>query len=738
MARVAALVAGFQRRLRNLPGPSRGASIGGVPFLTDQFPDGRVIVEAAFGANLTGSPDAWPWVDITADVRYASRLRLRVGRADDTSQAQAASCGFDLDNTSGDYSAYNPASRYYPNVRRNTPIRVRVDLGSGPSVVWQGYAVGWKPSWDTSANVANVTVTAAGVLQRLSQGNSPLRSALYRVISNSTGLVAYWPMEDGSDAASAAQVVTGQAALQPVGTAPVFGSTGPPGSAAAVDVTNGGFLSAPVSGCSATAWSVEFSMKLATTADPGLSALQRFIQVHTTGTEDRWQLGHSVSGGPSLLVYQPNNLNDLFLNDGTVVQYDGAWHNYVFTAAQSGSDIAVVLYVDDVSVASGTITGATLGPVVRVTLPAATGNYLASGQGSVAHVVVYNGAITPSHAGAVSGWAGETADTRITRMCAEEGVLVDVVGTSTTAMGAQPISAFVDILRECETADGGVMFDGFGSKLGYLCRSTRYNLPATLTIDVSAGQLSPPFAPVDDDQRTRNDVTVSRATGQAARYIATDGPLGTDAVGTYDTSVEVNTETDSPLLHIAAWLARLGTVEGLRYPTLPLDFATVPVLAQPWINAAAPAFRVDVTNIDTKATQHPPDDVSLVVEGWSMDIDQMGWDVTASCSQYAPWRVATVNGTDLVIGSSASRLATDLAPAATGAVSVTVTRLWSTSGADYPVDLNIGGERVTCSGVSGGSSPQTFTISARSVNGVVKAHAASETVDVWNPARVAR
>ena len=60
--------------------------------------------------------------------------------------------------------------------------------------------------------------------------------------------------------------------------------------------------------------------------------------------------------------------------------------------------------------------------------------------------------------------------------------------------------------------------------------------------------------------------------------------------------------------------------------------------------------------------------------------------------------------------------------------------LWTTDPTQFPMDINIGGERITLSAISGITSPQTFTASARSVNGVVKAHTAGEIVEVWQPA----
>jgi hypothetical protein len=61
--------------------------------------------------------------------------------------------------------------------------------------------------------------------------------------------------------------------------------------------------------------------------------------------------------------------------------------------------------------------------------------------------------------------------------------------------------------------------------------------------------------------------------------------------------------------------------------------------------------------------------------------------------------------------------------------------LWTTNAADFPFDINVAGERMTVTNISGSSSPQTFTIT-RSVNGVAKAQTAGTDVRLFFPAIV--
>jgi len=738
---VAARAASWGLRSRNLPGPQYGASLGGMPFMTGIFgPTARIWVEFAFGADPNGLPDFWSWTDVTADVMYATRVAISLGRGDETSKAAAAGLGFTLLNSHAAYSAYNPASMYYPNVRRNTPVRVRVDLGSGPTVLYVGNTVGFTPGWDTSAKLAIVSVTAGGTLRRLGQGKTPLRSASYRAITTTAiAPYAYWTMEDGSTAVNFASTIAGVAALAITGTVGIGAAAGP-GTAASADFSGGGSVAAalPVPAGTASAWRVALSFSSSVASGD-------FVPLHietATGTVWEVEIDTTSSNGPTIHV--GTEAPGLVSNSVSYTHSGGAWaagtwHSIILDGVQTGADMGFTMTVDGSPfVDPSAFTAQQLGAITSIVVNPATPAFLTKTSSAflAAHLAVWASNPSDNLWSPAAGWAGETADERLIRLCAEESIPFTITGTSTMAMGAQPVAAILDVLRECETADGGVLYDGFTAGLAYTCRTARYNLTAALTVDVALGQLSTPFAPVDDDQRNRNDVTVSRTGGATARYIATTGPLGTDTIGTYDTSVQVNTSDDTPLLNIAGWNAHLGTVQGLRYPTLPLDFTATPTLAQKWLDAPNISYRADVVNIDQKATQHPPDDVALIVEGYTMTLDTNRWTATAACSQYAPWQVGALD--DPVLGHLDTAGCVIAAggwdgTSATFAVTTTTGPLWTTSGADYPFDLNVGGQRVTVSGCTGASNPQTFTVSVASVNGVAKFHSPGDALSLWSP-----
>lgn len=718
--------AGWAGRFRNLPGPfpEAGSPPAGVPFLQNVLtdPTARIVVEAAFGADPTTDPNTWNFYDITGDVRQAGGQRVAVspmGRSDETSLAQPAGCGFQLDNTRADYSAYNPASRWFPFVRRNTPIRVRLYIGGIWSTRFQGYANGFVPSWDSTANMAVVTVSASGVTRRLIQGKTPLRSALYRAISLS-GPSFYWPMEDGSLSTRAASGLIGGAPLAVLGTTPKFaGAAGPAGSANVIDFSAGGELRTYLAAPAVAPAGIRGECVFKFTSPPGFA--DPIISWDSQGGTIAYTQAFCGSGPGHLFVgffsttYSGGGPGGNF--DTGVSVGDGLWHHLRLEEVTSGADVVFTATLDGVVVYNSTLTVETLGSAAL--LYVARGNNINPAPMSIGHVAIwqpYNPPTTVDTYQAFLGYVGESPTTRIARLCAEQAMPLAMAGTSNQAMGPQSVDTFLNLLRECEATDHGVLGDGLGPGLRYTARSARYNMTPGMTPDMAADppQVDDPFQPADDDQRNRNLYKVDRRNGSNATVQDTVGTLGINNIGVYDSTATINTQTDDVLPAHAAWFVRLGVVEGFRYPTLNLDLAATPGLIPAWI-ATGDNDRVDVLNVVSKATQHPPYDVPLLVEGYSESFDPFSWQVQANCSPYLPWRVPVIEDiADTVwrIDSGASTLQTAV-PAGVTSLSVVVAdgQFWSTAVGDYPRDLNIGGVKVTATAVATAvGTSQIFTV----------------------------
>lgn len=67
-------------------------------------------------------------------------------------------------------------------------------------------------------------------------------------------------------------------------------------------------------------------------------------------------------------------------------------------------------------------------------------------------------------------------------------------------------------------------------------------------------------------------------------------------------------------------------------------------------------------------------------------------------------------------------------------VAITAGPRWTTDANEMPILNDVGGELMSVTAISGTSSPQTFTVGARSVNGVTKPHASGTAVRLARPA----
>jgi hypothetical protein len=67
-------------------------------------------------------------------------------------------------------------------------------------------------------------------------------------------------------------------------------------------------------------------------------------------------------------------------------------------------------------------------------------------------------------------------------------------------------------------------------------------------------------------------------------------------------------------------------------------------------------------------------------------------------------------------------------------VNVTAGPRWTTDAHEMPILIAVDGEQMLVTAISGTSNPQTFTIGARSYNGVTKSHASGAPVALAYPA----
>lgn len=494
----------------------------------------------------------------------------------------------------------------------------------------------WPVRWDQSGNDVTSPVAGAGILRRLGTGQSALRSAMYRQLSqwSPTG---FWPLEDGTGSTLLASAVAGGRLGSYVDVQ--LGTDGPPGAASSITLNNATSTIRGSTGVapSTTGWAAMIAFKLS--APVGVDST--LVKWSSTGTVRQWQVVAAAGGSVKLFG---------FAADGSTIVSSGPigwgttdptqWSAIELQLTVSGGTVSTNLYWLQVSelIISSFAAGGYAGT------PGRPSDFTATGAAGTAYSMSWLGPQTLPFGtlqfiSTFAGWAGETAGARLVRLSAEEGVPLRVFGdpSNTALMGAQTPATYLDLVRECEQADQGMLIET-GAGLGYLTRVSRYNPSAVMTLDFDQGHIALPPQPTDDDQRLRNRIALSRTGGASATV---SDPASITKSGEYSDELTVNLYSDGDLVDHASWRLGMGTVDELRWPRIPLALHRNPTLIKDWCKVR-PGSRITIAN--------PPDQVGvttldLIVEGWTETLDIWTWDVELVCSPASPWLVGTYDST---------------------------------------------------------------------------------------------
>lgn len=632
-----------------------------------------------------------------------------------------------------------------PVLAQLASYQLHVDLAGG-------YVPTWAPRWDKSGKVRTVPVIARGTLYRLKPGSGkpPKRSPIRRDIGSSTGLVAYWPCEDGGAAGQGASALTGHPPLLITG--PVTPGAVQDmqltnwviryGTQALIDISAGGMLTgtcpADVTADTAAAWTCMVHMEI-----PDLLSASGDVviaEVETPGgTYAKWQLLQEqatfrtkvvaiTAAGDTATVIDEVGVSASFGAQSLSVWQDGATIRVGLNWLPAFNNFA----------STGAVSG-TLAGVTRVTVnpTRATSNLpLLAG-----HIALWalphhplRGSELDDYGGVFSGsfasWAGEAAHLRLARLAAEDRIPIDMPHVddplAVVRMGWQPVEDSLTLYQQCVDADGGVLYER-PFRLGYQPRTAREIQTPMLVLDAQADLAEAP-EPDPTGQTYRNRWTVNRIDGSSA--VAQTDEVTAGAI-VHEDSADLNLARDSGLAHHAGWRLHLTSSKDLHWPKLVIDLAASPHLVDAWLNCRV-GSRVLAIN--------PPADVAgididVLIEGAQTTLGYKTWYVVINCSPARVWDIATADGVQRA-PADGSILDQDLdVDDPTLVVATTATNgPWSTDPDDYPLDLRVGGERITVEAPLGGTSPQTFPIAARGVNGVTRSWPAGTAVDVWNPA----
>jgi hypothetical protein len=592
------------------------------------------------------------------------------------------------------------------------------------------------------------TLLASGRFMTMSQGTTPVLSPPRRLMQTTTALIAppkaFWSLESGPLQQSCDPDIGPSQAfdyLQRIGSvvSPTVGfgkgDLGP-WVPATVEVGSGDtavILAGPLPPTVTTvgqwivAAMVRFNTKNTVSSQPA------HLQVSDSVNPD-WSLDLDAFN-QSVLISGPITIGGGGFEDDL---FDGQPHVLWWRLAQSGSQIYANVFIDNRQVINNT-------SLASWTLRTPTYVALSSG-GTERQTVSWGYLAFFDDSGSASdqptfplvylGRVGEAAGIRAQRLCQENGVPFAYLGdlTKTAPMGPQPTLGLLALLQQCADADRAVLLESRGSDgILFVCNNWLYNQTATATVDYSARQvhtldLSP------DDRGVFNDVTAERVYGSSYRTQRLTGPrnaqdpgTATGAIGRRDTRVSVNISSDARLPDIASYEVSRGCDGRSRVPSVGITLTTrsMPGQLQASLMALDVTDRLVLRNLREAQVFR---DVDLYVRGYAETFDTVfGHKLTVNALPYEPLRGITFDDPLFRWDSDVSTLATAIT-GSPGTMSVQATdsvTLWSTAAADYPanVEVSVGdrpGEVIAVSAVSGTTSPQTFTISARSVNGITR------------------
>lgn len=698
---------GWQRRMGGIAGPlsASGEAGNNNPVQVEMY--------------INGS-----WVDITSYVMVRDNngnITITRGQRDEGSTSEQASCQLLLNNRDGRWSPRYPGGIYYGLIGRNQPLRVSVPNGlGGKSYRFQGEVSTWPQMWDPTGTDVWTEIEASGLLRRLAQGPAPAKSSAYRGLTNPypSGLRAYWPMEDATGATSFASVLPGGYAMSYTGT-PELASYADFPSSDPVATLNDSELTGRVFGYSdPTATQVRF---LCYIPPDGLLNLTNLVVInqeeYTVGKPVRFEVWYSTTSN-SLAIGAANG-DGSFAGVELDATYDirGKRLYISIELAESGSDVVRTIRIYDLengatSSVSDTQIGTSVSRVTSVQFGVAS-VFTVAPEGlsavALAHVTVED-SITPLTAlGLALNPVGETAGSRIQRLCTENGIAFESIGSlaDSVSMGGQDKSNPLSLMQEAELADDGMLYEATSMLgLGYRTRVSLCNQDPALILDYSSFNLSEVPTPVEDDRYIQNQVTVT-VNGVSATYSLDSGSLSTQpppaGVGVYGTELTLNLNSTEEAASHAAWHVHLGTVDEPRYPQIAVNLAHSTFTNNPALKQAVLGLRQgDRILVRNLPFWLPPGDVDQLILGFEETITHFEHKITFVCAPASPYQVGLLDGLEVRADTDGSELLSAVTTSATALLvvpSAGKNTLWTTDSTQFPFNIKSQAEVMTVSSI---------------------------------------
>lgn len=633
--------------------------------------------------------------------------------------------------------------------------------------------------WDPSGGDRWCAMTAQGTLARYQSTRANLKSTITRHFLRQPDMIGSWPCEDGRDATSVGNIVDGGIPGTIVGCT-FTSADGLDGASGCVQLDTAGsstVLMKAKSYAGTGAWGVLFyfnldelpvSTSVIANVYPKGSTIQRWV-INVTLTGFDFQ-GYNTSGSviTSAGVSFGSGVNPttgwvaLFMNfsqDGSNIRWETAWH-------QVGSTTTYVHAVGGSTVAGKV---GTADRVHFIPTNASLNNM------RISQVQMFGAEyqLLAAFAEISRGYAGETWGRRWVRLLTEEGVTPEWVGDIdlTEECGPQQAISLYGICEQGAKLDGGLITEARDQILTW-----RYVSGAALgnrkrlELSYSGSEIIDVPRPTGDGRYLVNDFTATRENGSPARYEATDNRRknvreiddANPGVGRVERGDSYNAASDERMWYLASFRVHLGTWDERVIPSMRvlLDRPQITGNAELMDRVLSQDIGDPIAIVDLEGSPMPPNDVQSVVTGYTETIDNLTHDIPFNTVPRGPYDTPILTSSlvdddpRLDVEDEESVLKSSLTSSATSFVVktlATATVPFWVDDVGYPddigggetLDIDIGGERITISSITApslvsGYNEQTFTVSARSVNSIVKAHDALSVVRLFDPSYLGR
>lgn len=681
-----------------------------------------VLVEIEFTAGA--------WTDVSSLVKGNS-LEIHVGRDSAASGIQPGTLDLDLDNSDGRFTPDNPLSTYYPNLVEGKRIRVRVTKSASTYVRFVGRITSLVPDFPMEPTQSVTHVAAVDLLGDLARTKLPTVPEAYArtqsvpfvfyALAESTVSTGFPELRGSSDRLVIREVTSG------TGTVTAGSDSSLDDGKSYVALTAGKALwhASPTvsSGVYTGGWFITFMVNVNASSlgtvlvisDGPANTAKNF---HTLKFED-------TSGTPCLTLFTSLGSSSYA---SVPIPVDDGWHH---------------VYVDDTGTfaVDGGSTSTTSQSVPMPTCLSLGGDI----DMSVGNLYMVNAAGTFPAANEVlltTSPGTLTSALALLQTCTRVAGLSGTYAWSTSPsnLAAPPqISgrSALDALLDIANSASGVAYHEYSTSATQTVRvlHTADSKPTAvaLTIDAEGDLVGGPEV-MRDILGVIAEATVTSTAGSVTVRDET-----VTIVGAANASLDTLLVDTNDQYAVATALIAAGRDQKLRVSRLTVDLANATNDRYAAFFAVTPNERLRLTGLPS--TYFGVTYMDGYIEGWTERPSVDGYEVTfdlspADAPPEAYFDDSTYGrfgwGDGVCTASSLTSSATSVTLTWTGSATL------STSAGDYPMDIEIAGERCTItSAPAGGTSPRTVTITRGVAPTVARAHTAGDAVEVWNAARFA-